>query len=526
MSRSISSLTREEKELLIGALEERNRRRAQAPCLYYQPSQKQAEFHDILVHKRIGILLGANKCGKTWAGANQAIANSVGYYYWLVPDLKLDDKGHLPDRDTVPPKYWVRLGNGVPIPVPNTGMITTGLARERGIGQVVWPTMKSFITPAMLRDGKVTKGPGGVPTQFVYPNGSLVLFASADQDPLTFEGTLLQWAWVDEPVKPFVFNGLWRGLAVDQGRIFFTLTPLGIESAWMYDKWISSTPDNVGYVKVLMTDNPGLTLEAIQEFERTGEWTEAERKARLCGDFEALGNRVLYNFDKSVHVIPAIRLPMDWTHGLTVDPHHARPPFMVWWKRSPDGVYHFYREYPTNSWTKECRSGQGIPPTDLTILIRNIEANEIPRWRVADPRFAKAEQSMKGARLTTWADDMGRCGLDFDTRVPNVGRVETGEQLIVDMLRWDSKFPVSPTNTPKILIHDTCVNLVKAFENYGILTSRVNIKLEEKRSEEWKDPIDCVRYTVLYPANDDIGQSWDTFSDEDWKNENGGLFIE
>jgi hypothetical protein len=333
----------------------------------------------------------------------------------------------------------------------------------------------------------------------------VILFGSADQDPLTFEGTRLQWAWVDEPVKPFVFNGLWRGLSVDQGRIFFTLTPLGVESAWMYDKWVSNTPDDVGYVKVLMTDNPGLTPQAIEEFERTGEWTEAERKARLCGDFEALGNRVIYNFDKKVHVVPAHRLPVDWTHGMTVDPHHARPPFAVWWKRSPDGVYEFYREYPTQSWTKACRSGVGIPPTELAILFRNIEAADIPNWRIGDPRFAKAETNLKGQLMTSWAQDMAAAGMPFDTRVPNVGRVETGEQQIVDMLRYNDKFPISPTNTPKILIHDCCVNLIKAFENYGILTSRTNVKLDEKRSEEWKDPIDCVRYTVLFPAYDDVG---------------------
>jgi hypothetical protein len=509
---------------VIRALEERKRRRADAPCLYYSPHEKQQQFHELLKLFRIAILIGANKCGKTWGGGNEAHAHAVGYRYWEVPDLKLDEKGHLPDRDTIPPKYWVRMGNGVPIPVPNTGMIVTGLARERGIGQVVWPCLKEFLPPQMLKDSKPIKGAAGVVTSFTYPNGSVILFGSADQDPLTFEGTRLQWAWVDEPVKPFVFNGLWRGLSVDQGRIFFTLTPLGIESAWMYDKWVSNTPDDVGYVKVLMTDNPGLTPQAIEEFERTGEWTEAERKARLCGDFEALGNRVIYNFDKKVHVVPAHRLPVDWTHGMTVDPHHARPPFVVWWKRSPEGVYEFYREYPTQSWTKACRSGVGIPPTELAILFRNIEAADIPNWRIGDPRFAKAETNLKGQLMTSWAQDMAAAGMPFDTRVPNVGRVETGEQQIVDMLRYNDKFPISPTNTPKILIHDCCVNLIKAFENYGILTSRTNVKLDEKRSEEWKDPIDCVRYTVLFPAYDDVGTAWDSFSDDDWRQENGGLY--
>jgi len=465
------------------------------------------------------VVLGANKSGKTWVSQAQHIGCAHGYRFWDVPDLKLVN-GWLPPREEVSPQYWIRTSAGVPLQVPNTGMIVTGLSRERGIGQIIFPVLEGFTTPQLRTEWHVVKGALGVPTQIRWPNGSLTILASAEQEALSFEGTRLDWALFDEPCPPFIFNGIWRGLAVDRGPCMFTLTPLGANAAWMYLKWVRNTPQNATVLKMLQRDNPALSEAEIKRFEENGEWSEAERKARIEGDFESLANRVLYNFESRVHIIPARVLPSDWTTGLTVDPHHARPPAMGWWKRSPDGVYHFIREYPTEQWNK-ITSG-GIPPTALAILIRNVEGREPSRVKIADPRFAKAAFTTVGEKMTPWADQMAALGPDmqFDTRVPNTGTVEFGEQLIVDMLRWDKTFPISPTNTPRIFIHDNCKNMAMACENYGVLLSRDPTKYAEKRSDEWKDWIDIIRYTILYPVDAALAGSHDMWSDEEWKKEN------
>jgi hypothetical protein len=511
--------TRKQLEELYEALCEKDRRRREAPLLSFQPSKKQRQLYDLQASgRRICLLRGSNKCGKTFWSVGACYAHSYGYRFWEVEGLKLTPEGDLPPREQIPVKHWVRDGRGLPIQIPNTGMIVTGLARERGIGHVFWPTLEEFAPPSLKKIWKTIKGPGGIVTQCTLPNGSKWIVGSSDQDPLTFEGTRLQWAAVDEPVPPFVFNGLWRGLAVDGGPIWFTLTPLGTKATWMYLKWVRDTPPEVGTVQMCMRDNPALTEEMIREFEEKGEWDEAERRARLYGEFEALGNRVLYNFNRDYHVVKPILLPLDWIHGVTVDPHHARPPATAWWKKSPSGVYHFYREYPTKAWNKI--RGGALTPTELAILFRNIEANDIPTVRIADPRFGKAQGVQHGKVITPWAEQMADTGLIFDTRVPNTGTVEVGEQLIVDMLRHNDKFPISPSNTPKILIHEGCDNLITACEQYGILQNRDPTKYKETRSEEWKDWIDIIRYTVLYPCDVDIGRSVDLWTDEEWRQEN------
>jgi hypothetical protein len=491
--------------------------------LFFRPTQKQSELLNHPETARFLVVLGANKIGKTWLGINWDLGNSYGYRYWEVPDLKLDPRtGDLPAREEIPPRYWIRHSNGIPIQVPNTGMVVTGLPRERGIGQIIWPCYEHFVPPSVQKNWKVTKGPQGVATHLRLPNGSEVIFSTADQDPLSFEGTRIQWAHCDEPVKPFVFNGLCRGLMIDNGSILFTLTPLGVDAAWMNMRFCNPASDLVmqglvHLVRAKISDNPYLTREHWEQFAASGEWTDAERKARLEGEFESLGNRLIHTFDPSVHVIPAFSLPRDWIRGMTVDPHHSRAPAIAWWRKSPDGIYHFYREWPDDLITKTKR--RAMPPTELAIFLRNIEADQPAQVRIADPRFGKAKFTSHGKQQAAWVDLMGEQGLKFDARIPDIATIEIGETKLCDMFRWDSTFPISPTNTPKIFIHDTCPNLIASLNNYGLLPHHDATRGEAKRSEEWKDMIDVMRYTVLYPIVDTESVR-DMYSDEDWYEEN------
>ncbi len=403
-------------------------------------------------------------------------------------------------------------------------MVLTGLARERGIGQVIWPCVEALLPPTVRSNAgfKLIKGPQGVATTLQLPNGSQWIFASADQDPLSFEGTRLHWAWCDEPIPPFIFNGLWRGLIVDVGPIWFTLTPLGAKAAWMYKKWVKSPPEDTFVVKVGQRENPALTEAAIKDFETSGEWSEAERRARLYGDFESLGNRAIHNFELEHHVIQSRALPKTWRQAQVVDPHHSRPPAVLWAKIDPlSGIYHIFREYPTGDFLK--MKGMGKTPTELAIIFRNIEADDPAAVRICDPRFGKSETTTHGTKNTSWVDHMAAAGLRYDARVHGVGRIETGEQKLVDMFRFDHNYPISPSNTPKILIHSCCPNLIASLENYGILPERDPTKGEpEKRSEEWKDFIDCLRYLVLYELPAQVDEIPGSFTAEDLEQENQG----
>lgn len=489
---------RQELEQKYAAIAEVQRRLAEAPVLFYSPSEKQKIFHEQGKTKRRRLLLGGNRSGKTMCGRHEAIAHAYGYRFWEVPDLKLTEEGDLPPRDQIPTQFWIRRHDGIPVRVPNVGMVVSGLPRQRGIGQNIYPAMYEMLPAAVRRRMKVMKGAGGVPEFLDLPNGSRILFASKEQEDMTFEGFVLDWAWFDEPVRKSLFSAVWARLFDFQGPAWFTMTPLEAECAWLYQSWYLERPDDVGVVEVSMKDNPVNTPEMIQAFADNGEYTDREKKARLFGAFEFLGNRVLDVFDPSVHVCKAFLPPYEWIHGITVDPHHKRPSYMVWWAYNPASkTYHFYREWPTFDFFK-AKEG-GLTPAEYATIIRNAEGPMRIRARVCDPRFGKAEHQRHGFHETSWVQLMAKYGLIFDANVPNTGTLDYGHQKLVDLLRYDKNFPLSPTNHPRIYVHDGLVNMVTACMNYAFTDTREGKEPYQSVSDEFKDPVDAMRYTVLYP---------------------------
>lgn len=511
-------------------VDEIKRRQSEAPMLFYhrmlQKHVKQQAFLNAGKTYRRRLFLGANRCGKTTASRHEALAHVYGYRYWEIPGLRLKN-GDLPPREEIPPQHWVRRTDGIPIRVPNVGMILSGLPRQRGIGQNIFPGLLEVL-PVALRSGRlhVLKGAQGVPDYMVFPNGSKILFASEEQDDMSFEGFVLDWAGVDEPCSQSKYSALWARLMDYCGSIWFTMTPLGVKSAWLYQSMYLDPPKDVFVVEVQQRDNPGLTEEQIRAFEENGEYTERERQARLYGRFEFLGDRVFESFNPEVHVIPGFMPPKEWVHGCTVDPHHKRPSFVVWWAYDPTTkTRHYYREWPTvkefGPFHKLLKGG--LPLRDLAALVVAAEGPVRARVRVCDPRFGKAEHQRHGYHETSWVTLMEQYGLHFDANVPNTGSIEYGVGVIEDRLRYDKNFPISPTNHPRIYIHSACENVATAFMNFAYTDVEDAVKgLYRKVSEEFKDPIDAVRYTELYPVpcTESEIAGLQRFSEQDLRREN------
>lgn len=332
-----------------------------------------------------------------------------------------------------------------------------------------------------------------------FPNGSRVLFASDEQEDTSFEGFILDWCWVDEPIRQSLFSAVWARLHDFQGSIWFTLTPLGGKAAWLHEMMILGDRTDASVTTVHMGDNPANTPEKIQSFIAGGEFTESELKSRLKGEFEHLSDRVFAAFNPTVHVCKGFLPPESWIHVQVTDPHHARPAATVWFALNPEsGTYHFYREWPDEPVSRQ--RGGALPPAEYASLLRNVEGRRIPRYRVCDPRFGKAEYTVNGYTNTCFAEVMAQYGINFDTNVPNTGRIEYGHEVINDLLRYDTKFPIGPSNHPRLYIHEGCENLIRSFLNYTYTNTKDPHKeMFTKVSEEWKDLVDCVRYGVLWP---------------------------
>jgi hypothetical protein len=499
------ALEREALEAKYRAIAELERRQKAAPLLFYRlmlaKHKAQQRFHELIaVGLRLVLFLGGNRSGKTTAGVQQSLAYVYGYRFWEVPGLKLARNGDLPSRDSIPTQYWTRRHDGIPTRVPSVGMVVSGLPRLRGIGQTIFPKLWEAL-PAALKLPNITRvlrSSGGCADWMEFPNGSKILFASEEQDDMTFEGFTLDWAWVDEPIRKSIFSALWARLFDFQGPLHLTLTPLEARAAWMYFDLVQHKDEKTGLVFVKMGDNPANTPEMIRDFVARGQFTKRELAARLNGEFEALGNRVIDNFNPGVHICKAFMPPADWIHGLTVDPHHKRPSYMVWWAFNPDSkTYHFYREWPTDNFFAMTDGGK--TPAEYATLIRNVEGSQVAPVRICDPRFGKAEHQRHGFHETSWVQLMRQYGLDFDANVPDTGSIDFGVSKIIDLMRYDENFPVSPTNHPKIYIHEGLENMQNALMNWGFAEARSGKDPYTKVNEEFKDPVDAMRYTILYP---------------------------
>lgn len=502
---NLESLDRKELEALLGALEERDRRIAAAPLLGYNPHPKQTIFHRSECRRRA--VFGANRSGKTLASLHEGLAHAYGYRYWDVPDLTvLPSTRDLPPVQNIPPEYWVRRADGVPVRSPSIGMYITGLPRERGIGMTLWPGFKGLLPPGARnkeRGYREVRGPHGQGSLLILPNGSRIHFASAEQDPLSFESFILDWVAVDEPIPKRIYSAVWVRLTDYMGNMWFTLTPIempgGHSPAWMHALFIESDDPDLFHIVVNQKDNPFLTESQREEMEKGG-FTEAERAARVEGRFQFLGNRALPTFSPTVHVCEPFLTEPDWVHGLTVDPHHRRPAFMLWWAVDPRSKVRYYiREWPEANFFG-MRSG-ALTPLEYARLIRELEGRRPSTVKIVDPRFGKTELSVKGRTITSWMEDMAQLGPDmvFDANVPGIARIETGLQRIRDRLFYDPRYPISPTNQPLIQVFSSCTNLITAATNIGYRDRRGDDGgVSEDLDETYKDPIDCLRYTELY----------------------------
>lgn len=479
------------------------RRRARnAPLIYYAPHEKQEMFHRHLDTKRIGLFLGGNRSGKSTANAAEVLAWAYGYRPWLVPGLRLTPFGDYPPRADVDPSHWIRRPDGVPIRHPCKVLVVTGLALPKGIANVMWPKLESFLPPSVLKhpDFSVQRGPFSTPVRCRLPNQSELIFGSGEQSAMQFEGDSFDAVGMDEPVPRGLFAPIWRGLTDYFGRLWISMTPIGVNAPWCFEEFITSDRTDVSTIQVSIYDNPHMSAEARTEFVEGGNFAEEEKAARISGAWGFLSHRAFPPFDPAVHVTAPYDLPRGWIRGCGVDPAHRRPFAVVWAAFGPNGEVVVYREWPQTEHHKIRSSSLTV--RDYASIIRNLEGSEKIDFRVLDPRFGQAHPTVKGERFSSIAEDFAEYGLLFDTRIPGTEREETGIQAIREALRWDRSSPPSPINQPKLRVFAPCINTINslALSNYVPPSLRDPDVLPERLLESYKDFRDALRYLILYPT--------------------------
>jgi hypothetical protein len=488
----------EDRQALVNkaaALSELIARRAVCPIASFEPHAGQQRIIDSAAP--ITIAMTGNRWGKTEAMVAELICAGIGYRPYQVPDFKLniapDGTVSFPDRSQVPMEAWVRRVDGLPINIPSKVVVVSGLSLERGIGEIIqekftalWPKDVKY---------KTHLGPLGVWKKLQLPNGSEFYFGSATQALMSWEGFAADAVVADEPLPKRVFIALRRGLIDRKGQFKWSMTPLGDAAmAWVQADLLTEERNDVEIIRGTSWDNPYLDREALRSFLEDPSMSEDERRARETGEIAALGRRIVTTFSDKC-IIPPTTIPPDVPRLLVVDPHHARPAFMVWIAVMDDGEELIaYREWPETDFEKMRTPAMSLH--DLAGMIKEREGKENVQWRICDPAFGVQHAKVHGDQFRSFVEEMSDYGLDFDARVDN--DVERG------IARLRDAFKISNvTDKPRLSVMRHLKNCIRGLQFWSYQEGRDG---QLKVSEQFKDPVDCLRYATMYELPYHIGE--------------------
>ncbi len=358
------------------------------------------------------------------------------------------------------------------------------------------------------------------------------------QDAQIIEGFKAHVAWCDEECPQKMFETLQYRMVDFHGRIILTFTTL--------NGWTPLVQDILGKTRTLKTKavpewavpKLGRTpLPIMQEsLSRPGTviyyfWTEDnafidtsdfvakikdrpkdEILARAFGIPTKSITGVFPGFNKETNVIPHEKLP--WlpenlkkdkngkvvpykvTRYMSIDPAGSKAWFLLWVAVDALGTWWVYDEWPDqDDWALPGSTPEGKPGPaqkgqkkgilDYVEIMKTKEGSEEVFERFIDPRAGASEKQIdEGA--TNIIMDLARHDI---TAIPASGiDIESGLQLINNLLAWDDSKPKDSLNSPKLFISDRCQNLIQAMTEYN---------LEGGRNCAWKDPADCLRYLAV-----------------------------
>jgi len=312
--------------------------------------------------------------------------------------------------------------------------------------------------------------------------------------------------------------------------------PGGIGHTWTYKRFIKPYPKGgkiiLGkggnkriYIHSTLEDNPHIDPTYKQSLQ--GITIEAERKAKLLGDWDAYQGQVFDEFrdrkfedepENAIHVIPPFEIPSWWPRIVIGDWGFAAMTWVGYAAISPNKKVYIYRE---QTWVKT-KIAEWAPHVKLYIDKEN------PRL----VRFCKSAGQDRGQEHTIQEQIESELGVSIELSNNTPGSRIAGKQLIHEYLRWQPKLinqtdigqysedyamwiyrnrgekeyhsyihsfdPQEPeTNIPKLQIFaGACPVLVEAIKACSYDKPKGNKAAEDIAEFDGDDPIDGLRYLV------------------------------
>lgn len=425
---------------------------------------KQMAFH--CSDKRIRLLSGGNRSGKTEGGVAEDVMHMTGIY----------------------PSWWPEA---LRYKHPTRGriIVTDYKAGAAVFEEKLWKWLPRNLVMDISRTQAKTIG--SLKVKHVSGGISSVEILTHEQDDMVFEGWSGHWAHFDEPPPREKYIATRRGLIDLKGKCWMTLTP--INQPWIYDEIISSDNPDVFFTIVDTRDNPFQSEEEIASFERS--LSDDEKEQRLHGNSVRMVGLVYKQFDQAVHVIPASRIPIDprWPTYFVTDPHDRKPHFGIWAKVDPFGKIYVIGEIKFKGTFAEYSK---------EVLMREVMEDE---WhirpmdviRILDPNKGNTPSAVSGLTLV---NEFSNHGLFFNATVND--DITTGHLAVAGRLSYRKDLPLSSTNCPKLyFFKENTLECVRYMMRYTWSEWKGSGKDERSKketpTEKFKDFPDCVRYLVM-----------------------------
>jgi len=311
--------------------------------------------------------------------------------------------------------------------------------------------------------------------------------------------------------------------------------PGGIGHTWTYKRFIKPYPKGgkiiVGkggnkriYIHSTLEDNKHIDPTYKQSLQ--GITIEAERKAKLLGDWDAYQGQVFDEFrdrkfedepDNAIHVIPEFDIPQWWPRIIIGDWGFAAMTWIGYAAISPAKRVYIYRE---QHWVKT-KIAEWAPYVKLYM------DKESPRL----VRFCKSASQDRGQEHTIQQQIEEELGVSIELSNNTPGSRVAGKLLIHEYLRWKPKLinpeeipvyndeyamwihrnrglneykaylrtfepPEPENNIPKLQIFKGCEVLIEAIKACSYDKPKGNKPAEDIAEFEGDDPIDGLRYLV------------------------------
>lgn len=142
--------------------------------------------------------------------------------------------------------------------------------------------------------------------------------------------------------------------------------PGNLGHTWVMKRFVKPNPDGGKllrdkltkqyrmYIPAKLQDNPYLTKDDPEYANRLAILPEAERRAKLDGDWFLFTGQVFSEFrsthiptepENALHVIPPFQIPSYWPRILAVDWGYRAQTYALWAALSPENRIYLYREY-------------------------------------------------------------------------------------------------------------------------------------------------------------------------------------